>query len=105
MFDFSSKSILVHNGTLKLYFREREKTTFQYYTNMYKFFTYVTKTHTSGLIQYPHIVENPEITMAPLFLRLIRRKSLTQSIKIFVKLDFFTNVLVDWIVFVYNETY
>ena len=43
--------------------------------------------------------------MAPLFLRLISWKSLTQSIKILVKLDFFTNVLVVWFVFVYTEIY
>ena len=35
---------------------------------------------------YPHIVENLEITMAPLFLRLISWKSPPQSIRIFVKL-------------------
>ena len=49
----------------------------------------------------PHTVENRGNTMAPLFLRLISWKSLTQSIKIFVKLDFFTNVLAVWFVFVY----
>ena len=43
-----------------------------------KFFTYVTKT-------YPHTVENQEITMASLFLRLISWKSLTQSIEVIVK--------------------
>ena len=53
---------------------------------------------------WPHIVENRGITMAPLFLRLISWKSLTQSIKIFVKLDFFTNVLVVCFVFVYIAT-
>ena len=52
----------------------------------------------------PHTVENRGITMAPLFLRLISWKSLTQSIKIFVKLDFFTNVLVVCFVFVYIAT-
>ena len=53
---------------------------------------------------YPHIVENRGITMAPLILRLISWKSLPQSIKIFFKLDFFTNVLVVWFVFVYTAT-
>ena len=42
----------------------------------------------------PHIVENWGIIMALLFLRLISWKSPPQSIKIFVKLEFFTNVLV-----------
>ena len=42
--------------------------------------------------------------MASLILRLIPWKSLPQSIQIFVKLDFFTNVLVVWFVFVYNAT-
>ena len=54
---------------------------------------------------YPHVVENRGITMAPLFLISISWKSPPQSIKIFVKLDFFTNVLVDWFVFVYTESY
>ena len=53
---------------------------------------------------YPRIVENRRITMAPLFLRLISWKSLPQSMKIFFKLDFFTNVLVVWFVFVYTAT-
>ena len=52
----------------------------------------------------PHTVENRGITMTPLFLRLMSWKSLTQSIKIFVKLDFFTNVLVVCFVFVYTAT-
>ena len=51
------------------------------------------------------IVENQGITMAPLFLRLITWKSPPQSIKIFVKLDSFINVLVVWFVFVYTEIY
>ena len=42
----------------------------------------------------PHIVENWGIIMALLFLRLIPWKGPPQSIKIFVKLEFFTNVLV-----------
>jgi hypothetical protein len=46
---------------------------------------------------YPYKVENWGITMAPLFLRLISWKSPPQSIKIFVKLDFFTNALVVWL--------
>ena len=54
---------------------------------------------------YPHTVENQGIIIAPLFLRLISRKSLTKSIEIFVKLDFFTNVLVVWFVFDYTENY
>ena len=50
-------------------------------------------------------IENQGITMAPLFLRLITWKSPPQSIKIFVKLDSFINVLVVWFVFVYTEIY
>ena len=43
--------------------------------------------------------------MAPLFLRLISWKSpCCQSIKIFVKLDFFTNALAVCFVFVYTES-
>jgi hypothetical protein len=54
---------------------------------------------------HPYIVENRGITIAPLFLGLISWKSPPQSIKIFVKLDFFTNVLVVCFVFVYTESY
>ena len=43
--------------------------------------------------------------MVPLFLRLISWKSPTQSIKIFIKLDFFTNALAVWFGFVYTESY
>ena len=49
---------------------------------------------------YPHRVENRGIAMAPLFLRLIYVKKFSQSIKIFVKLEFFTIVLTVWFVFV-----
>ena len=51
---------------------------------------------------YPHIVEKRGITITPLILRLISLKSPSQSIKIFVKLDFFTNVFTVWFVFVYS---
>ena len=53
---------------------------------------------------YHHIVENWEITMAPLFLRLISWKSPPQSIKILVKLDFFTNALGILCAFVFTES-
>ena len=53
---------------------------------------------------YPHIVENWEITMAPLFLRLILWKSPPQSIRLFVKLDFFKNDLAVWCVFVFTKS-
>jgi hypothetical protein len=48
---------------------------------------------------YPHIVENWGITMAPVID--ITKKS-SPIKKIFVKLDFFTHVLVVWFVFVYT---
>ena len=46
------------------------------------------------------IAENRQITMAPIILRLISWKSFPQSIKFFVKLDFFTSILVVCFVFV-----
>ena len=52
---------------------------------------------------YPHLVENRGISMAPLFLWFITWKILHQSIEIFVKLDFFTNGLVVWFIFVYAK--
>ena len=59
-------------------------------------FTYVTKT-CGHLSTYSRKLG---ITMTPLFFRLILWKSPPQSIKIFVKLDFFSNFLVVLFIFV-----
>ena len=76
-----------------------------YFSNIYtcNFFSWY---QNSKLVRtYPHIVEKREISMAPLFSRLLSRKSPQQSIKIFVKLDVLTKALAFWFAFVYTESY
>ena len=63
-----------------------------------KFFTCVTKTH-------PNLSTYSRKTGKLQWHYYLSWKSPPQSIKIFVNIDFFTNVLIVWFVFVYTESY